>query len=126
MALIECSECGAQVSDKAKVCVKCGCPLRTESKVLVYGYTQSFMINPKVNVYIGGERKGSVSRGGMLECEIAEDTAVEFKCSFRTAKVDVQAGKVTRIKITWNRLTGGMVPQVVDTVTGESDNFSGL
>lgn len=27
MALIKCSECGTQISDKASVCLKCGCPL---------------------------------------------------------------------------------------------------
>lgn len=27
MALIKCSECGADVSEKASMCVKCGCPL---------------------------------------------------------------------------------------------------
>ena len=33
MALIECSECAAHISDKAKVCIKCGAPveLPTES-----------------------------------------------------------------------------------------------
>ena len=29
MALIECDECGAMVSDKASACVKCGAPLNT-------------------------------------------------------------------------------------------------
>jgi hypothetical protein len=28
MALIKCIECGAQISDKATACVKCGCPLK--------------------------------------------------------------------------------------------------
>ena len=27
MALIKCPECGNQVSDKAKVCIHCGCPI---------------------------------------------------------------------------------------------------
>ena len=27
MALIKCSECGQQISDKANVCPKCGCPI---------------------------------------------------------------------------------------------------
>jgi hypothetical protein len=27
MALIECSECGKEISDKAKGCVHCGCPI---------------------------------------------------------------------------------------------------
>ena len=27
MALIKCSECGADISEKASECPKCGCPL---------------------------------------------------------------------------------------------------
>lgn len=32
MALIKCSECGKEISDKAKVCMNCGCPIRKEKK----------------------------------------------------------------------------------------------
>lgn len=28
MAMIKCSECGKEISDKAKVCVNCGNPLK--------------------------------------------------------------------------------------------------
>ena len=34
MALIECDECGAQVSDKAQACVKCGAPLHSAMAAL--------------------------------------------------------------------------------------------
>lgn len=27
MALIKCKECGKEISDKAKTCINCGCPL---------------------------------------------------------------------------------------------------
>ena len=30
MALIKCSECGKEISDKAKTCVNCGCPIEKE------------------------------------------------------------------------------------------------
>lgn len=32
MALIKCSECGTEISDKAKQCVKCGAPVAPEAK----------------------------------------------------------------------------------------------
>jgi len=32
MALIKCSECGKEVSDKASKCVHCGCPIKKEEK----------------------------------------------------------------------------------------------
>lgn len=31
MALIKCPECGKEISDKAKVCINCGCPLEEVS-----------------------------------------------------------------------------------------------
>ncbi len=34
MALIKCSECGADISEKASVCPKCGCPLDITKKVI--------------------------------------------------------------------------------------------
>lgn len=32
MALIICQECGAEISDKADICIKCGCPIEKSSK----------------------------------------------------------------------------------------------
>ena len=32
MALIKCPECGKEVSDKAKICVHCGYPLKDKTK----------------------------------------------------------------------------------------------
>lgn len=33
MAMIKCPECGKEVSDKAEVCVNCGCPISKASNV---------------------------------------------------------------------------------------------
>ena len=33
MALINCPECGKQISDKAPVCIHCGYPIQTEQTV---------------------------------------------------------------------------------------------
>lgn len=33
MALIQCTECGAMISDKAKSCPKCGCPVEHDDQV---------------------------------------------------------------------------------------------
>ena len=38
MALIQCLECGKQISDKASACIHCGCPLNFKSKKIIrYG-----------------------------------------------------------------------------------------
>ena len=31
MALIKCSECGKEISDKAKACIHCGCPIEKQN-----------------------------------------------------------------------------------------------
>ena len=41
MALIKCSECGREVSDKASVCPDCGCPI--EKKVICQECGQEFL-----------------------------------------------------------------------------------
>jgi zinc ribbon protein len=119
MALISCPECGNEVSDKAPTCPKCGAPIHVESKVVVYGYTQPFGINPKVSVFWNGTQIGQVAQGGRLDHQISQNGQILLKCNMRKAKVDVESGRVTNIKIAWNRLTGKMVAQVVDVVTPE-------
>lgn len=66
MALITCNECGAQVSDKAAVCPKCGAPVLYEIKIdkarkefekakLLYGITAvGCIIFAFVFLFLGG------------------------------------------------------------------------
>lgn len=117
MALIACPECGNQVSDQAPACPRCGVPIFRESKVVVYGYTQQFAVNPKVKVFWNGSLVGSVKKGQRLAIDIDRDGEIVFKSSIRSASVQVQAGHVTNIKISWDRITGKMIPEVVDVVT---------
>src|SRR5215218_9820784 len=116
MALMPCPECGNEVSDKAPACPRCGVPIFRESKVVVHGYTQQFAINPKVEVFWNGISVGSVKKGERLTLDVDADGEIGFKSSFRKSSVRVQAGRVTNIKISWDRVTGKMIPQVVDLV----------
>lgn len=116
MALVKCQECGKEVSDKAANCPNCGCPIAVLSKVMVYGYTQTFLVNPKVIVYMNGQEVGSVANGGVIEIPITETSEVEFKCSLRKSTISAPFGQVTKVKISWNRLTGKMIPQVIDSL----------
>lgn len=45
MALIKCSECGNQISDKASVCIHCGCPITSKSN---NSYKYSCKVDGKV------------------------------------------------------------------------------
>lgn len=117
MALKPCPECGKQVSDRAPTCPGCGTPIHHDSKVVVYGYTQQFAVNPKVRVFWNGAPVGSVKKGDCISFDIDAGGEVSFKSSLRKASLRVHAGRVTNIKISWDRITGKMIPQIVDVVT---------
>jgi predicted RNA-binding Zn-ribbon protein involved in translation (DUF1610 family) len=116
-ALIACPVCDKQVSNRAPTCPGCGEPIFRESKVIVYGYTQQFLINPKVQVFWNGALVGSVKKGDSLPFDIDADGEISFSSSVRQASLRVQAGRVTNIKISWDRITGKLIPQIVDVVT---------
>ncbi|WP_083420593.1 zinc ribbon domain-containing protein [Mycolicibacterium llatzerense] len=98
MALVACPECGRDVSDKAPTCPGCGVPIFRESKVVVYGYTQQFLINPKVRVLWNNSVVGSVKKGDAIAFKITKDGEVSFRASGRKAAIQVRAGRVTKIR----------------------------
>jgi hypothetical protein len=117
VSLIACPECAHEVSERAPSCPRCGVPIFRESKVVVHGYTQQFLINPKIRVSWNGAELGSVKKGAVLTHQVAIDGEISFRCNGRKASVPVTAGQVTNIKLSWDRITGKMIPQVVDVVT---------
>jgi len=48
----------------------------------------------------------SVKKGDLISSEISEGGEVSFKASMRRASLRVQAGRVTNIKISWDRVSG--------------------
>lgn len=55
MAMIKCSECGKEVSDKAKVCMNCGCPVESMTpdgtiRIKMTGIDKALMTKQKVSV----------------------------------------------------------------------------
>lgn len=50
MALIECDECGAQISDKASACPKCGNPLKANKQDVIYDTLKKRSINIKTGL----------------------------------------------------------------------------
>lgn len=118
MALINCEECGKEVSDKANFCPNCGCPVKDnkeESKVIVYGLTQ-FVIGGTLKVYINDELVGEVKKGGKLEIPIDKDSELSIKCGINPSrgKIEIKAGKITKIQYKYNRLTSSFIPCVID------------
>ena len=65
MALIECSECGAEISDKSVKCIKCGAPIEVEKR----GWLKKQMA-PKIRCticgYVGKPARVGWDAGGCL------------------------------------------------------------
>ena len=116
MALIKCSECGKEISDKAESCPNCGNPIskKEESKLMVYGYTETYMMNPSVKIFVNGVEVGSVAKGKLFEYDIVEDCEVTFKSVLRKSSIFVKAGRTTKVKLSWNRLTGQLDSEIID------------
>jgi hypothetical protein len=80
VSLIPCPECAYELSERAPSSPGCGVPIFRESKVVVHGYTQQFLINPKIKVSWNGAELGSVKKGAVLTHEVAIDGEISFPC----------------------------------------------
>ena len=72
MALIKCSECGNEVSDRAKSCPKCGCPIQTDNTVRIEFSRGKQLFN--MGCYVLDEEDNIIA-----ECK--EGQTVEFEIS---------------------------------------------
>jgi uncharacterized membrane protein YvbJ len=56
MALINCSECGKMISDKAKNCPECGCPINSNDKtdvdIQVQNSAPTVIVKPKEGCFL--------------------------------------------------------------------------
>lgn len=120
MALVACPECGTDVSDKAATCPKCGVPLLTESKVIVAAPAQAMLLNPRVVAYLDGREVASLKRGELAEIHVDHDTTLSFTAGIRSTEIAVKAGAVTRVQLGWDRISGKLVAQVVEAISGRS------
>ena len=118
MALIACLECGAEISDKAPSCPRCGVPLLTESKLIVAAPAQAFLVSPKIRVELDGREVARLKKGELAEFPVAADVVARFSVGPRSATVRVAAGRVTRVQLSWDRISGGLIAREVETIVG--------
>ena len=53
MALIKCSECGREISDKAAACIYCGCPISESKPTSFAGHKVVYTGNKTFNEFFG-------------------------------------------------------------------------
>ena len=104
MALKVCKECSREYSDTLDACPHCG--FVDSTKVTIYGYTESFAINPDVSIYKDGVQIASVSKSDKITLNITEPCELKFKSSIRSAKCYVRPGDA--VVLSFNRTTGGL------------------
>jgi hypothetical protein len=94
-------------------CHKCGTSIagvssKNSGKLTIYGYTQFFLVNPKIDIYKDDVCIGKIGKGEVFEVSIERDCQIKFSCLARTAICLARSGVNQSIKIEWDRLTGGM------------------
>ena len=121
MAMIKCPECGKEVSDKAASCPSCGTPIKApESKLIVYGLQQKFLIGGTMSLFLDDVHVGDVKKFERAEFPITKDCVLTAKCGVNLSKgvCNIKAGEVTKVQIIFRRgSTGGFYMQKVDAVT---------
>ena len=71
MAMIQCPECGKEISDKALTCPNCGVPINMEMPVKVtFATPSSFKVAPKLEIYVDNEYQGALRKAESLDVEV--------------------------------------------------------
>lgn len=111
MALVQCRECGSQVSDTAATCPHCGvsgpaglCVLRVERKAKFGGAAL------RVNLFIDGVPQGSMRPGNAGDFEVQPgqhviEAEVPGRGSF-TATVNVASGQSAYLEVSTSAFNG--------------------
>ena len=79
MALIKCSECSKEVSEKAQSCPNCGSPIAAENLTLTLtGFPRRYIGSKAVDVLLNGSPVGSVDKGSTATLKLASGGQVDF------------------------------------------------
>lgn len=79
MALIKCSECSKEVSDKAQACPNCGSPIAADHVTLTLtGFPRRYIGSKAVDVLLNGQSMGSVDKGTTVTLKLPSGGQVDF------------------------------------------------
>ncbi|MFG6368476.1 MAG: zinc ribbon domain-containing protein [Lachnospiraceae bacterium] len=111
MALIKCSECGKEISDKASSCPNCGMPLRREDRgtydVVITREKQWFLINPAATVTVDNEKNYELKSDSSVTIPMSTgDHTLLFSLGPRKTEAKINVTENMNISMKMNRLTG--------------------
>lgn len=120
-----CRKCGKPIPDDSRFCPACGSPTTgtplaaQENNPTLYTLTidrasQVFLVNPPIKVTIDNTVHLSVENGHTESVQIQPGKhSLLFKCSLRSAKLDIDIVKDTVIELSWNRVTGKIMTNIL-------------
>lgn len=111
MALIKCSECGKEISDKASVCPNCGMPLRPEERgayeITITRKSQWFLINPDATVTVDNSDKYKLKNGCSIKIPLTTgEHTILFSLGPRKTEAKINVTSNANIDMSMNRVSG--------------------
>lgn len=106
MALIKCPDCGAEISDSASACIRCGCPLRGQKTYIRFGRVGGQRFGTKCFVYCNGEEY-ACRQGDYIGLHLSKPTTIEVKMQnhFGRASITAEPGKTYTADIRFGKVT---------------------
>lgn len=77
---------------------------------------QAMLVSPKIRVELGGVEVARLKRGELAKFPIGADGPAVFSANGRSVTVQVRAGRVTRVQLSWDRIGGGLIAREVETI----------
>ena len=119
MAMIKCPECSASVSDRAKACVQCGCPLqKTTGKVAFKASSEFIGLARSYKILDSNQREvARLKPGQTYEQIIEKDTKMFVKCGFGGPhELQCYGDQVNRFSVAMGQFGVGCVVARVDVI----------
>lgn len=122
-----CNYCGASNPDDGKFCSQCGKPLASMTTpapqssvppmhtIEIFRESQTFLINPPINISVNGKNNFSIANGGTAKIELTEGIyELVFSQSMRKRVLNIDLVHDIFIKLKWNRITGSIEANILE------------
>lgn len=111
MALINCPECGKEISNKATACPNCGMPLKRENRgtydVVITREKQRFLINPKMKIIMDTSEEYTLENDSSITIPLTTGAhTLVFSSGMRKTQTNINVTESMNINVKFNRSTG--------------------
>ena len=111
MALIKCSECGKEISDKASVCPSCGMPLQSRDRgtyeITITRKKQWFLINPDATITVDNSDKYKLKNDSSIKISLTTgEHTILFSLGPRKTEAKINVTENANIEMSINRVSG--------------------